>query len=321
MVLGFTYGKFPEVENRRRQHRGRMPLADAIHEVIEVAHPTGRDHRHRDAIRYGLGQRNVETLPGSVPVHGRQQDFTGAERDHFLGIFDRVDACGITAAMGKDFPALAAAAALDALGVDRDHDALIAEFFGRFLDEFAAADGGAVDRHLVGAGSQQHANIVDGAHTAADRQRHEAGFRGAPDHIQHGAAVFVGGGNIEKAQLIGAGGVIGDRRFHGIAGVAQIDKVDALDDPAVLDVETGDHADFKHYSAADSKARGLRKSQNTPSMRPSYSDELTSTMKNRLEPENFNSLPDKSDTERLLFKKQTCPSRVYISAPLSSEST
>ena len=56
----------------------------------------------------------------------------------------------------------------------------------------------------------------------------------------------MGGGDVEKAQLIGAGGVIGDRRFDGIAGVAQIDEVDALDDAAVLDVETGDHAHLEH---------------------------------------------------------------------------
>ena len=49
-----------------------------------------------------------------------------------------------------------------------------------------------------------------------------------------------------KAELVGAGGVIGDRRFDGIAGVAQIDEVDALDDAAVLDVEAGDDADLEH---------------------------------------------------------------------------
>ena len=52
--------------------------------------------------------------------------------------------------------------------------------------------------------------------------------------------------DVEKAQLVGAGGVIGDRRFDGIAGIAQIDKVDALDHPAVLDVETGNHAHLEH---------------------------------------------------------------------------
>ena len=66
----------------------------------------------------------------------------------------------------------------------------------------------------------------------SDRQRHEAGLRRPPHHVEHGAAVFVGGGDVEKAKLVGAGGVIGNRRFHGIAGVAQIDEVDALDDAA-----------------------------------------------------------------------------------------
>src|SRR5213075_96556 len=37
-----------------------------------------------------------------------------------------------------------------------------------------------------------------------------------------------------------------DRGFHGIAGVAQINEVDALDDAAVLDVEAGDDADLEH---------------------------------------------------------------------------
>ena len=148
--------------------------------------------------------------------------------------------------MGEDFPAVRSAAALHPLGVDRDHDALVAELFRGFLDEFAATDGGAIDRDLVRAGLQQRPDIVDRAHAAAHRQRHEAGFRRAPDHIQHDAAIFMRRRDVEKAELVSAGGVIGDRRFHGVAGVAQIDEVDALDHPAVLDVEAGDHAHLEH---------------------------------------------------------------------------
>ena len=96
------------------------------------------------------------------------------------------------------------------------------------------------------------------AHAAADRQRHEAGFRRAPDHVQHDAAVLVGRGDVEKAELVGAGGVIGDRRFDGIAGVAQVDEIDALDHAAVLDVEAGDDADLEHSSLLRPPARALR---------------------------------------------------------------
>ncbi len=84
------------------------------------------------------------------------------------------------------------------------------------------------------------------AHAAADRERHEAGFRGAPHHVEHDAAVLVACGDVEKCQLVGAGLVIGNGRGDRIAGVAQIDEIDAFDDAAVFDVEAGDDADLEH---------------------------------------------------------------------------
>ena len=93
---------------------------------------------------------------------------------------------------------------------------------------------------------KQRADVLDGAHAAADGERHEAGFRRAPHHVENDAAVFVARGDVEKAQLVGAGRVIGDRRLHRIAGVAQIDEIDALDHAAVFDVEAGNDADFEH---------------------------------------------------------------------------
>jgi len=52
-------------------------------------------------------------------------------------------------------------------------------------------------------------------------------------------------GDVEEAEFVGARGVIGDRGFHRVAGVAQIDEIDALDHPAVLDVEAWDDADLE----------------------------------------------------------------------------
>ena len=84
-------------------------------------------------------------------------------------------------------------------------------------------------------------------YAAADGEWHEAGFRRAPHHVEDDAAILVAGGDIEEAELIGAGSVIGDGRFHRIAGVAQIDEIDALDHAAVFHVETGNDADFEHF--------------------------------------------------------------------------
>ena len=88
---------------------------------------------------------------------------------------------------------------------------------------------------------------VDRAHAAADGERHETGLRRAPHHIEHDPAIFVACGDVEEAQFVGARRVIGDRGFDRIAGVAQIDEIDALDDAAVLHVEARDDADFKHH--------------------------------------------------------------------------
>ena len=169
--------------------------------------------------------------------------------------------------MGEDLPARTAAGTRDALGVDRHHDALIAEFLRPFLDDLAPCHGGRIDRNLVRAIGEQRADVVHGAHAAADRQRHKAGFGRPPYHVQHGAAIFMGGVDVEEAKLVRARGIIGDRGFHRIARIAQVDEVDALDHAAVLDVETGDHANLEHYAAA--RALRMSFSASAGSMRPS----------------------------------------------------
>ena len=136
----------------------------------------------------------------------------------------------------------------DALGVDGDDDALGPELVGAFGHELAAVNGRGVDRDLVGAGLQQLADVLGGAHAAAHRQRHEAALGGALDDVEDGVAVLVAGGDVEEAELVGAGGIVGGGRLDGIAGVLQVDEVDALDDAAVLDVEAGDDADLEHAS-------------------------------------------------------------------------
>ena len=149
--------------------------------------------------------------------------------------------------MGEDLPARRRARRRrDLLGVDGDDDALAAELLRRGVDEAPVGDGGGIDRRLVGAGEQQVADVVELAHAAADRQRHEADFGGAADDVDQRAAVLVAGGDVEEAQFVGAGLVVGDGAFDRIAGVAQVDELDALDDAAVLDVEAGDDAGLKH---------------------------------------------------------------------------
>ena len=140
--------------------------------------------------------------------------------------------------------------ARDLLGVDGDDDALVAELVGRLGDEIRILHRRRVDRHLVGAGEQQLADVGDLAHAAADGERHEALLGGAGDDVEDRLAIVGRCGDVEEAELVGAGRVIGLGRLDRIAGVDQVDEVDALDDAAVLDVEAGDDAGFEGHAEA-----------------------------------------------------------------------
>ncbi len=223
-----------------------MPVADAFDQVVERTHAARGDHRHRHRVGNRARERNVEALPGAVTIHRGEQDLTRSERDHLARIGHGLEPGRLAPAVREYLPALALARLRHLLGVDRHHDALVAELFGRLLHERAPGHRRGIDRNLVGTGAQERADVVDGAHPAANRKRHETGLRGALDHIQDDGAILVAGRYIEKGQLIGTGRVIGDRGLDRVAGVPQIDEIDTFDDPPVLDVKAGDHANFEH---------------------------------------------------------------------------
>src|SRR5437660_1040098 len=197
VLLGLADRVFAEMEDRGREYRGRMPVADALYQMVEGADPARGDHRHRHRIGDGAGERDVKTLPGAVAVHGREQDFAGAKRDHLAGIGDGVEAGRMAPAMGENLPARVLRGLRHLLGVDRDDDALVAEFFRRLLHKGTPGDRRGVDRNLVGAGSEQLADILHRAYATADGERHEAGLRGAPHHVENDAAVLMARGDVE----------------------------------------------------------------------------------------------------------------------------
>jgi hypothetical protein len=214
------------VEDRRGEHGGGVAITDALDQMLERADPARCDHRHRNRIGDGAGERNIEALPGAVAIHGGQQDFAGAQRHHLARVVHRIEPGRVAAAVGEDVPARGLARLRHLLGVDRDHDALVTEFFRRLLHECAPRDRRGVDRHLVGPRGQQPADVLDRPHTAADGERHETGLGRAPHDVEDDVAVLVARGDVQERKFVGAGGVIGDRRLDRIASVAQIEKPD-----------------------------------------------------------------------------------------------
>jgi hypothetical protein len=162
-----------------------------------------------------------------------------------------------------DIPASAARGqvfALAAFGVNGHHDALRAVAFGHRIDDVRVGNGGGVEARLVGSGIEQPAHIFHRAHAApyGERNEHLAGH-GLND-VQDQVAIVAGGGDIEEGQLVRPLGVVARGNLHRIAGVAQFDEVDTLDDAATGDVQAGNDAFGKHGGitlAVESEARKI----------------------------------------------------------------
>ena len=220
--------------------------------MLEAADATRCDHRDRHGVGDRARQAEVETVAGTVAIHGGEQDFAGAEAGNLDGVFDGVDAGRLPPAVGEDFPRSAALASGIAplARVDGDDDRLGAELLRCGGDDAAVVHRRGVDRNLVGPGKHQRAHVLDAAHAAADGDRHEADLRRARDDVEDRAAVFVAGRDVEEAKLVGSGGVIGARRLDRVAGIGEVEEADPLHHAAVLDVEAGDDADLEGHAAS-----------------------------------------------------------------------
>ena len=61
------------------------------------------------------------------------------------------------------------------------------------------------------------------------------------DVLKLGAAALMACRNIKEHQFISARTIIGNSGLHGIAGVHQVHKIDALNNAAVLHIKAGNY--------------------------------------------------------------------------------
>src|SRR6516225_4325412 len=108
------------MEDRRREHRGGVSVANAFDQMIEGADTARGDHRHPDRVGDGARQAEVETGFGSVTVHRSQEYLAGAVIGEPTSPVDCVDAGRATSAMSEHFPPPVAGSP----GIDCGDDAL-----------------------------------------------------------------------------------------------------------------------------------------------------------------------------------------------------
>ena len=116
-----------------------------------------------------------------------------------------------------------------------------------------------VERDLVGAGQQQLAHAPHAVDAAADGERHVDLLGGTLDGAAERARILARGRDVEPDDLVGALLGVAQRRLDGLAAVAQVDEVDALDDAPAGDVEARDDAPTQHRPPSASRRAGTRR--------------------------------------------------------------
>ena len=143
--------------------------------------------------------------------------------------------------------------------IDRGDDALAAEPLGDLADQFGPRDRGRIDRDLVRArraAARAHPRPMRTPPPTVSGMKHTSAVRRTTSRIVPRA--FMAGGDVEEAELVGPRRVIGLRLLDRIAGVAQVDEVDALDHAPIGDVEAGDDAGADGHAALRHRDRRRR---------------------------------------------------------------
>src|SRR5690606_21439775 len=196
----------------------------------------GNDRDAHD-VGYGAGQCDIVARQRAITVHAGQQDLARTQIFHLPRPGNRVHTRRQATATHVHLPRRKRP--LPPPGVDGDDDSLAAEFLCPFSDQLTVSHRGRVDTHLVGPGTEYRSHIRDGSDTPTDREWDEHTVGHSTGHSHDSAAVFVGGGDIEKDKLIRAFRVVIPGLLHRVAGVAEFNKVDTLDNPPVFNIQTG----------------------------------------------------------------------------------
>jgi hypothetical protein len=242
VLLGLGDGVLAEVEDAGGEDGVGVALDGAVDEVVERADAAAGDDGHVRRVDDLLREREVEAVPRAVAVHAREQDLARAQLLGLGGPADRVEARRLAPAVGEDLVGVPGGRSR----VDGDDDALGAELLGDLADQLRALDGGGVDAHLVRAGPEQGARVVDAADAAADRERDEHLLGGAAGDVDDRVACVGRCRDVEEDDLVGALLVVAGRELDRVAGVDQVDEVHALHDAPGVHVQTRDDTDAPH---------------------------------------------------------------------------
>src|SRR5580692_1005812 len=216
----------------------------------------GNVHRFADR----RGELAIEAGSRAVRVHRCEQNLSGAAGLGFARPFNDATASGFAAALHEDLCITDRVSSFGvATRVNRDNHGLRAEAATNGIDECGVGKRGGVHADLIGASIEDLFRVVSAANAAAYAERNEELTGCAADGVKKGLAAFVGCGDVEKDNFVGAFAGMASCKLRGVASVNDVDELHAFDDASSVHVKTGNDAFSQHVCPLDSSARKLRR--------------------------------------------------------------
>ena len=223
-----------------------LSLQKGIGKMLHRTRAARRDHGNTRPLRHRGGQRQIIAGFGSVAVHAGQQDFPRPKRFRPGRPLERIQSGIQTSAVLIHIPS---AAVLPPPGVNSHDDALAAEAFGRLGNQLRPVDGRGIDADFIGPLTENVMKILHRADTAPDRKGNGELLRDPGRQCGDIRAALMRGRDVEKHHLVRTLAGISGGDLNRVARIPQIDEVDTLDHPTVLDIQTGDDPFGVHQTA------------------------------------------------------------------------
>ena len=151
------------------------------------------------------------------------------------------------------------------LGVDGYHNRLAAESTRSTRDKRWVVHSRRIKRDLVGTSGNHTAHANDVTKTPADGKGDGHLARRATCEFLGCCTVIARGGDIEENNLVGTLGIVERGQLDGVAGIAQVDEVDALHNAAVFHIHAGNDTFCKHIGYPFAQTERASSSVNAPS--------------------------------------------------------
>ncbi len=134
------------------------------------------------------------------------------------------------------------------VNIDCDGDFFLSQLGDCLFDDFRISEGGTAYGDFISPGVDDFGGVLGVFNTSSDGEWYGCGVCYFLYDVEHSFSVFDGGGNIEECEFISVGVAVSFCAFDGVAGIFDVDEVDAFYDASVLHIQTGHYFDlFSHF--------------------------------------------------------------------------